>query len=261
MLRGIYTSASGMLVGQKRLDVVANNLANANTNGFKRDTTISQSFPELLLQRINDRSPDTGAAPQPVGPLGLGTFVSHTATRMVTGSMQRTDSPLDVAIAGDGFFAVNTAQGIRYTRQGHFMQNGNGTLVTPEGYEVLVDGRPVSATQGELAINSKGEVRAGDQVLGRLTIATSQGLGPLRKEGNGLWTTAGPTDSSTLIMPAEASGQYELQAGYLEASNVEAVSEMVDMMVIMRSFEANQRAIQVQDETLGKAVNEVGRIG
>lgn len=261
MLRGIYTSASGMLVGQKRLDVVANNLANVSTTGYKRDTTVSQSFPELLLRRINDRSPDMDAGPQPVGPLGLGTFVSNTATRLMTGSMQHTGNPLDVAISGDGFFVVNTPQGPRYTRQGNFTQNGEGTLVTPDGYEVWVDGQAVSAAQGEMSINSKGELLTGNQVLGRLSIVTSRDLGALRKEGNGLWTTAGPEDASTLVTPAESTGTYELRAGHLEASNVEPVTEMVEMMVIMRSFEANQRAVQIQDETLGKAVNEVGRIG
>jgi flagellar basal-body rod protein FlgF len=261
MLRGMYAAASGMLVGQKRMDVLANNLANVSTTGFKRDTTVSESFPEILLKRINDRSPDMPAGPQPVGALGMGTFISGTATRLMTGPMQQTGNPLDVAISGDGFFAVGTPQGIRYTRQGNFSQDANGTLVTADGDGVLVDGQPVSAAHGAMSINSKGEVWADGQVLGRLTVVTSRDLGALRKEGNGLWTTAGPADASTLVTPSEATGNYDLRAGYLEASNVEPITEMVEMMVIMRSFEANQRSLQMQDETLGKSANDIGRIG
>lgn len=260
MIRGIYTAASGMLADQRRLDVVANNLANASTTGFKRETTISRSFSDFLIERTHDDDPTTKALPQQVGRLGIGTYVVNTATRLTTGSMQPTGNPLDVAIVGDGFFAVNTPQGVRYTRQGSFRQNGDGTLATPEGYEVLVDGSPVQAAEGSLSITADGDVMAGDQNLGRLTVVTSLELGAIRKEGNGLWAPAGAGDSTTLVTPAETSGQHTIRAGYLESSNVESVTEMVEMMTVMRSFEASQKALQAQDETLQKAVTEVGRV-
>jgi flagellar basal-body rod protein FlgF len=259
MLRGIYTSASGMLAEQHRLDVVANNLANANTAGFKRDTTISKSFPEFLIKRVHDEDP-TGKLQANVGMLGIGTYLVGTSTRLTSGSLQQTGNPLDVAISGDGFFAVNTPQGVRYTRQGNFTVSGDGTLTTPEGYEVLVDGHSVKADQGPLKIMDDGQVFSGQQSLGNLSIATSRDLGAIRKEGNGLWVQAGAGESATLVTPSEASGSYQLKAGYLESSNVEAVTEMVEMMTTMRSFEANQKALQAQDETLQKAVTEVGRV-
>lgn len=258
MIRGIYTSASGMLADQKRLDVIANNLANVSTTGYKRDTTVSQSFPDLLISRIHDSQQQ--AAPT-VGRLNIGTFVANTATRLTTGSLRQTGNPLDVAIAGDGFFAVNTPQGVRYTRQGNFVQNEQGVLVTQEGFEVLVNGAPVTAAAGALTIDNQGEVTADGNVLGRLDVVSSRDLGAMRKEGNNLWAQAGAGETSALVSPAEGNGQYMLKVGFLESSNVEAVTEMVDMMVVMRSFEANQKALQAQDETLQKAATEVGRIG
>ncbi len=261
MLRGIYAAASGMLANQKRLDAVANNLANASTVGYKRDTTVSHTFSEMLVVRMNDPANQDERTRQPVGRLGLGTFVSHTATRLTNGSLEETGNPLDVAIVGDGFFAVRTPRGIRYTRAGRFTQNADGTLVTPQGYEVLVNGRPVRAARGELTIRPNGQVLTGDRVLGQLTVVTSRELGALRKEGHNLWTQAGPDEATVLITPKEASGAYELRVGYLEASNVEPAMEMVEMLTIIRSYEAGQRAIRAQDETLQKAVNEVGRVG
>lgn len=259
MLRGIYAAASGMLVDQKRLDVVANNMANVTTTGFKRDTAIVHSFPEILIQRVNDRGPLSSGQPQTIGSMRSGVFLSHTATRLTNGGMIATGNPLDVAISGDGFFAVQTPQGVRYTRQGNFLQNADGTLATPEGYEVLVSGQPVSASAGALSISNSGVVSAGGQVLGQLTVVTSAELGALRKEGNGLWAQAGAAEPATLITPGEATGAYQLSVGFLEASNVEAVTEMVEMINVMRSYEASQKAIQAQDETLQKAVTEIGR--
>lgn len=260
MLRGIYTSASGMLVEQKRMDVTANNLANVNTTGFKKETAISGSFQELLVRRVNDK--DAAGNPQTasVGTLGLGTFLVQNAARLSAASLKETGNPLDVAITGDGFFTVQTPQGIRYTRQGNFTQDANGTLVTAEGHAVLAGGRPITVRDGSLTISNTGEVRNGDRLLGRLDIATSQALGSLRKEGHGLWTRAGADDAPLLITPAEANGQYQLRVGFLEASNVESVTEMVEMITIMRSYEANQRTLQVQDETLQKAANDIGRV-
>jgi flagellar basal-body rod protein FlgF len=261
MLRGIYASASGMLADQKRLDVVANNLANVSTTGYKRETTLTQPFSALLLERINDRDSNLAVQPPTVGNLGVGTQFIATATRLTDGAVKATGNPLDVAIVGDGFFAVNTNNGVRYTREGNFSVNAQGTLVTPAGYSVLVDGRPVTATPGTaLSIDDTGEVRSGKQVMGRLSIPTSRALGALRKEGNSLWAQAGPADSTILIPQAESTGQFQLRVGYLESSNVEAVTEMVDMITLMRSFEANQKALQAQDETLQKAVSEVGRL-
>jgi flagellar basal-body rod protein FlgF len=264
MLRGIYSAASGMLANQTKMDVIAQNLANVNTPGYKRETTISQSFQSLLVERINDR-PEPGQVdntPTFVGPMGLGTFIANTATRLTAGPLQATGNPLDVAIRGDGFFVVQTANGLRYTRQGNFQQSADGRLVTVDGLPVLLqDGTPAQAAPGEvLSIGRSGEVKAGDRVLGQLQIAASTQLGPVTKEGAGLWRVADGGETAMVVGDGEAGAGYQLEVGFIEQSNVNPITEMVEMIATMRAYEAAQRTIQTQDETLRRAVNDVGRI-
>lgn len=261
MLRGIYTAASGMLADQRRLDVIANNLANSSTAGYKRDTSVRQSFTDFLVVRLND--PDNvGDTQNPqIGRLGFGTLLAFTATKITTGNMVQTGNSLDVAIEGDGFFTVQTPQGIRYTRDGAFLQDSQGRLVTKQGHQVLVDGRAVRAEVGTLAINNLGQVLSGETILGTLSIATSDQLGSIRKEGAGLWLPVSEGEPTTLFAPWETTGKYRLRSGFLESSNVEAVTEMVEMMTTVRSYEVNQKAVQAQDEALQKVTAEVGRIG
>lgn len=261
MLRGIYTAASGMLADQRRLDVIANNLANASTLGYKRDTSITQAFNDFFVIRRNDEDPGKTQESTLVGLLSFGSLISHTASRLTTGALRATGNPLDVAITGDGFFTVSTPQGLRYTRQGSFAQDGADRLVTESGLPVMVDGHEVAGPPGSLTITRNGEVKSGDQVLGKLSVTSTARLGSIRKEGTGLWVPVSPGEPSALVTPAEANGVYDLKVGYLESANVEPVTEMVEMMTTVRSYEANQKAIQAMDETLQKAVTEVGRIG
>jgi flagellar basal-body rod protein FlgF len=264
MLRGIYSAASGMLANQTKMDVIAQNLANVNTPGYKRETTINQSFASLLIQRLNDR-PEPGTfdpVPTTVGPLGMGTFIANTATRLTGGPLQATGNPLDVAIRGDGFFVLQTEQGARYTRQGNFRQSADGRLVSVDGWPVQLQGGGLAqAAPGEmLKITRQGEVYAGDRLLGQLEVVTSAQLGPLVKEGAGLWAPAQNGQPAMVVGPGETAGGYQLEVGYLEQSNVNAVTEMVEMIATMRAYEASQRTIQAQDETLRRAVNDVGRL-
>jgi len=261
MLRGIYTAASGMLADQRRLDVIANNLANASTLGYKRDTSITKAFNDFFVVRENDEDPGKTQANPLVGLLSFGSLISHTASRLTTGALRATGNALDVAIAGDGLFTVSTPQGLRYTRQGSFAQDGTGRLVTEQGLPVMVDGHEVTGPPGSLSIAQNGEVKSGDRVLGKLSITSTAQLGSIRKEGSGLWVTVAAGEPTALVTPAEANGIYDLKVGYLESSNVKPVTEMVEMMTTVRSYEANQRAIQAMDETLQKAVTEIGRIG
>lgn len=261
MLRGIYSAASGMLADQRRLDVIANNLANASTSGFKRDASVTQSFQDLLVVRVGDRAPVADAQQNMIGRVGFGTLLSVTAARLTSGAMKQTGNPLDVAISGDGFFVVNTDRGLRFTRNGSFRQAADGTLVTQEGHQVMVDGQAVQGEAGTLRIDERGRVFAAGQELGTLTVIAGADVGSIRKEGGNLWTPVGPNEPSGLIPSGDANAPHELHVGYLEASNVESVTEMVEMMTTMRSFEANQKSIQAQDEALGRAVTEIGRIG
>lgn len=260
MIRGIYTSASGMLADQRRLDVIANNLANSSTSGYKRDTSVTTAFDAFMVIRTQDKEP-VSAAQKTVGHLSFGSLISHTATRLRTGSLLATGNPLDVAISGDGFFTVSSPNGLRYTRDGSFKQREDGVLTTQSGDPVLVDGREASGGLDTLTVNNDGTVLAGNRVLGKLSVATSVDLGSIRKEGAGLWVPVSDGEPTALVKSTESTGRFDLAVGYIETSNVEPVTEMVEMITTMRSYETNQRAIQMQDEALGKAVSEIARVG
>jgi flagellar basal-body rod protein FlgF len=225
MERGLYIAASGMLAEQVRQDQIANDLANAATPGYKADRTSQAGFGELLLAN--------SATGQVVGPQGTAVQVSAVETDFSPKPAKDTGEPLDFAIVGEGFFAVQTANGTRYTRNGQFQADAQGRLVTPQGDPVLGRGGRT------LSVGADGRVdpRALEVV----------NLRNPRKDGDNL--VAG-TPAGT------AAGQ--VRAGALESSGADAARSMVDMIASMRAFEAGQKVIQTIDETLGKAATHVG---
>jgi flagellar basal-body rod protein FlgF len=227
MERGLYIAASGMLSEMQRQDLIANDLANASTPGYKADRTAQHSFAEMLLK--NERS---GA---PIGLLGSGVSITRQVTDLSPQALRETGEPLDFAITGDGFFGIQTAEGLRFTRNGRFMADGNGRLTDQLGNAVVGrDGRPVT-------VGPDGTVDPGT-----LGVFDVQGA---RKAGEGLFT-------------GNAAGQSGGQArsGALEGSGVDAARTMVDMIASLRAFEAGQRVITTIDSTLQKAANDVGRV-
>ena len=227
MERGLYIAASGMLAEQVRQDQIANDLANAATPGYKADRTSQAGFGELLLAN--------SATGQVVGPQGTAVQVSAVETDFSPKPAKDTGEPLDFAIVGEGFFAVQTANGTRYTRNGQFQADAQGRLVTPQGDPVLGRGGRT------LAVGADGRVDPR-----RLEVVT---LRNPRKDGDNLVTgTAAGT----------AAGQ--VRAGALESSGADAARSMVDMIASMRAFEAGQKVIQTIDETLGKAATQVGAV-
>jgi len=227
MERGLYIAASGMLAEQVRQDQIANDLANAATPGYKADRTSQAGFGELLLAN--------SATGQVVGPQGTAVQVSAVETDFSPKPAKDTGEPLDFAIVGEGFFAVQTANGTRYTRNGQFQADAQGRLVTPQGDPVLGRGGRT------LSVGADGRVdpRALEVV----------NLRNPRKDGDNLVTgTAAGT----------AAGQ--VRAGALESSGADAARSMVDMIASMRAFEAGQKVIQTIDETLGKAATQVGAV-
>jgi flagellar basal-body rod protein FlgF len=229
MDRGLYIAASGMLAEQVRQEQIANDLANSATPGYKSDRTAQRTFGDLLLAN--------SATGQVVGPQSLATQVEEIRTDFTPGDLRDTGQPLDFAVSGEGFFAVQTDQGTRYTRNGQFSVSPAGQLVTAQGDPVLgTNGAPV-------AVGPEGRVdpRA-------LQVATLQDP---RKAGDSLVTGQPGGDG-----PA---GQ--VRAGALEGSGVEAARSMVDMIASLRAFEAGQRVITTIDQTLNKAANDIGRVG
>lgn len=247
MIKGIYTAASGMLAESVRSDVTANNLANANTTGFKREVAVNKEFASVLMRRIND-----GDAEPVIGRLGLGAGVDEISTVHTTGMVRSTGNPLDVAIDGKGFFAVETPAGIRYTRNGSFTQNSLGELVTADGRRVLGENGPIRLTAGPAHIGEDGRVFSGETEVGRLRLVAFANEKSLVKEGDSLFRDA----ANQRPMPAAGA----LRQGFLEQSNVNVVSEMVNLITAYRAYEINAKTVQAHDQLLDKAVNEVGKV-
>ena len=237
MISGLYTAASGMAAHQVRLDVIANNLANADTPGFKADLiTIDPSVGSL-----NDFS----TLPSPTSIVAAG----RSGLDLSPGVFKQTGNPLDLAIVGPGLFAVETPQGERYIRAGNFTRDANGFLTTGEGFRVLGSGGPISVPDGGLVVDDRGKIANG----ATLRIVAGPGEAGLVKVGANLYAPAeGAPLPSDLPDPAVVQGQ-------LETSNVNVVRSMVDMLITMRTYEAHQRMIQAIDQTAGEAANELGR--
>jgi flagellar basal-body rod protein FlgG len=225
---GLYIAAQGMLAEQVRQNQLSNDLANASTPGYKADNSTQHSFGELLLANTQ-----TG---QVVGPLQTGVGISSIVTDFTPAPLRQTGQPLDFAIAGQGFFAVQTAQGVRYTRDGQFSSSAQGQLVDSQGDRVL------SQTGAPIAVSPKGTVPA--TALGVFNV------GGAAKQGDNLYTGT---------VAGRASGV--AQQGALEGSGVDAVHTMTDMMSSLRAYEAGQKAIQTIDETLQRSSQSVGAIG
>ncbi len=264
MIRGLYTSAWSMLANQKKLDVITNNMANVNTSAYKKDTVVYQSFPEILTRRINDTQSPTNPSAV-VGTMELSSDVGEVYTYYTQGQMVQTGDRYDLAIKDDNtgeaaspaFFTVgvtnpqdNTIQEF-YTKNGSFCLDANNQLVTGDGYAVLGKKGPITLKQGDFTVDEKGNIIQNGAVVDTLRIAQFADSTQLRKFGNNLVQNNGGE-------VAEFTGS--VIQGYDEQSNVNVIDEMVDMITVMRAYEANQKVLQAQDGTLEKAVNEVGLV-
>jgi len=247
MIRGIYTGASGMVAESTRTDVISNNLANANTAGFKKDVAVSKDFSTVLITRIND-----GADAPVIGSVGRGTMIDEVATNHSTGLMRNTGNSFDMAIEGQGFFVVQTPQGVRYTRNGTFAKNINGEIITNEGYRVLGENGPISVQGTKMVVSDDGNVFVDDQQVGKLQIMEFENKKALVKEGGSLYA-ATPGETGKV-------GTTGVRQGFLEMSNVNVVGEMVNLIANYRAYEINGKVVQSHDQLINKAVNDVGRL-
>lgn len=224
-------AAAGLNRQEMRFQIIANNLSNIQTAGFKKDVPV---FGQVLA----------GAA---------ASFQDVPLTDFQQGHLRRTGNELDLAIEGEGFFKIRTPRGIRYTRNGSFSLNREGVLVR-------ADGLPVLGRQGEIVLRGKsievdesGRVLSGGKMAGQITPVTFAELGQLQKEGGALFSLA--QDAEEIEIP-----QSRIRQGYLEAAGVNPLEEMVLLVDALRSFESCQRVVQSQDELDGKAVNELGKV-
>ncbi len=339
-------AASAMATETQRVDVLANNIANANTNGYKGDRVITGPFREVLISIINDNSLDRGLSPASglsvtaegdrirletggrhlvldtprgrsycteaelmvnpegylitssgnyvlgvngriqagdiqnlyidgsgsvysggqlvdrlnmfwtrgaIGTLNGGSALNEVATSFMQGNIRETNRSLDMAIEGEGYFCVRVDGQERYTRDGSFVIDSEGYLSSVEGYRVVGDMGGIYIGDQEFEINKNGEIYSGDYFLDRLKLVTFSKPEELQKVGDNLYMAR---EDNTY----DYGVQGQVIQGFLEASNINAVKEMVNMITAFRTYEANQRVISAYDEVIGKAVNEVGRV-
>jgi len=246
-----------MLLQRRHMEVITNNIANADTTGFKKEYLVSHSFDEVMLRRIRDDrafgQERVASARWPmVGPLNLGTQVDQKYIDFAEGSLDNTERNTDFALLGDGFFVVQTAQGERYTRNGAFYIDQMGYLVDGEGNFLLGENGPIRVGGLNFTVDQLGGVRVGDEFIDRIRVASFADNNTLRKQGGNLFFST--------AAPQAAANPHFIAQGYLEMSNVDIGREMVDMLTVFRTYETNQRMITMIDETVGKAVNEIGRL-
>ncbi|NSW82053.1 MAG: flagellar basal-body rod protein FlgF [Syntrophothermus sp.] len=256
MIRGLYTACSGMLLQLAKQDVIANNLANASTPGFKKDLAVCTAFPDMMINRLGEVKVVAGKEepipPVAIGRLGTGAAIQTISTDFSAGAVQKTDNPLDLAIAGDGFFVIQTPQGEKYTRNGSFRIGDDGILTTAQGYPVLGRSGPINIGDQTFTIDEKGNLLVGDEVLDTLRVVRFENNSELVKTGDDLFTNQSGT-------PVDVEDGQVIQ-GYLELSNVVAVKEMVELISVLRAYEANQKIVQAHDQTLDAAINRVGAV-
>lgn len=290
MIRGLYTAASGMLAGQRRQEILTNNLINAHTVGYKQDDAVLRSFPEELILRVREQQgAEVAGSPirarsgmTPIGSLYGAVYTHEVVPQFNKGVLQRTDNPFDVAIEEELvnttngeqatlFFTVRDTQGnTYYTRDGRWTTDPMGQLTTFNGSLVLdIDGNPIQVDGRNMEVMPDGRVILTDpanpdnRAVIQLGLAMSRNPaqelvkgenGYFRMEGGGTLPVVDPLD------PNMANWRYALSQGAIETSNVDVTRTMTHMVEGFRYYEANQKVLQATDRTLEKAVTEIGRV-
>lgn len=257
MVKGLYTASTGMVNEQRRVDVIANNLANASTNGYKAEGATSESFKEVLAYKIKDTS--ESGLPRKLGIMSPGVKIGETYTDYSQGAFEQTNNTFDLAISGDGFFNIeftdkkgNTS--VMYTRDGSFSVNPKGEVVNKNGDYLLDDkGKHIKVDPlKESQFDSQGNIYQDGAIVGHVNVTDFADYNYLEKYGE------------TYYSPVEGIEEQETDAsvisGYIERSNVQAVKEMVNLINFQRAYETNQRMIQAHDSTIGTAVNDLGKV-
>ncbi len=252
MIKGLYSAVSAMLMNSNRQQILSHNVANMDTPGFKEVMATVEKFQTTTAIDPMSVLNSTGST-RVVGMLGLGVQSGADENDFSQGSLQKTDNPYDLAIQGTAFFHVKTPDGDRYTRDGRFIKDASGKLVTTEGYQVLgKGGQPIQLADGKVEFSSTGEIYIDGTPSGQLDLAEFDDLSKSLKHDQGNMFTASGS-------PKAASSSSVVQ-GALESSNVNAAQIMAQMIEVSRAYEAAQQMVQNQDELLGKTISSLGRI-
>ena len=257
MVKGLYTASTGMVNEQRRVDVLANNLANASTTGFKAEGSTSESFKDVLAYKIKDHS--EGAVSRRLGAMSPGVKIGETYTDWSEGSFHTTDNDYDMCISGKGFFAVeftnkNGDKSVMYTRDGSFVPNVDGELVNKNGDFVLdVQGNHIKVDPlQEMLMDVNGVMYQNGQQIAQIQITDYEDYNYLAKYGETYYEAVeGATQKASTAV---------VYNGMLETSNVQVAKEMVNLINYQRAYETNQKMVRAHDETLETAVNDLGKL-
>lgn len=259
MFKGLYTAYTGMLNEQNRMDIMTNSLANVTTVGFKKEGSTSQSFSDVLAVKIKDESVGLRNV-QRIGINNPGVKIGENYTDYTQGPFRITENTYDLALDGDGFFAIEFTNkagetSTKYTRAGQFTLNREGYLVTEEGDYVLdTQSRRIQLdTLQDSAIATDGSISQNGVVVARIQVTDFEDYDYLQRYGE---TYFEPLEGARTI-----ASNAQIYSGYLEMSNVQSVQEMVNLIAITRSYESNQKVIQTIDDTMQIATTQLGRIG
>lgn len=266
MMRSLWTAASGMIGEQGNLDVIANNLSNIGTTGYK---TQAANFKTLIYQNLQKKSTTSTGEPKPVGAqVGLGVRMGSVTSDFTQGALNASNGPFDYAIQGEGFFQVQLSDGTTaYTRNGHFTMavSGDGLALTDsEGHPVLdMTGKPIVLDKNyrasNVSIDQFGNVTYKDangkqRALGiQMGLAYFPNAGGLEKASGSNYLQSDASGAPTVYTAGELNSK--IVSGYLESSNVQAADEMVNMIIAQRAYEMNSKAITASDEMLQQANN------
>ena len=256
MVKGLYSAYMGLLNQQNKMDVLTNNLANSATTGYKKEGTTAQSFGDVLAYKVNDLTEGYGG--KKLGTMSMGVKIGENYTDYTQGSLKATGNDFDLALTDEGFFSISFTNKAgetttKYSRDGAFTLNKEGYLVTKDGDFVLgTNGRIQLNTNAKITIDDNGNIFQDDVQAGKLALTKFTDNNYLEKYGENLYQTV---DGAT-----QAAYEGSVKQGFLEASNVSVVQEMVNLITVTRAYESSQKVMQTIDSTIDKAVNNVGRV-
>lgn len=256
MVRGLYTAWTGMANEQKRLDVISNNLANSATVGYKKEGVTNQSFDDVLAIKVRDNSSNGNSR---IGTMQLGAKIGEVYTDYTQGSLRETGNTYDLAMEGNGLFSLaisneNGEESTRYIRSAQLVMDREGYIVDTNGNHLIAEGGylQVPTDAAKVVIDVDGSVYADGELIDKITITDFEDYNYLKKYGE---TMYGAEQGAT---EKEVTGI--VRQGFTEQSNVNVVSEMVNMIAVTRAYEANQKVIQSVDGTLELAANSIGKL-
>ncbi len=246
MIQGLYAAATGMITIEDQQSVIANNIANSATVGFKRQNATAEGFKQVFLGQAG-----TAARLNATKAPGGGLRLLSTYTDQQSGPLLATGDPLNIALTGPGFITVTTPDGQRYTRNGAFKVDQDGQLATSDGYKIQGDGGgPITVSGGAVSFDRSGNVLIDNQPVGKLGIVEFADVKALQHDGTNLFASATGTGT-----PATNT---EVAPGTLEGSNVQLPVEMASMILGLRAYAANQKVISSVDDTLTRLIDDVG---